>query len=94
MRLDAAFFVQLELAGIDLGEVEDVVDDVVKMLAALVDELGVFRLARLERAHHPQLERLGETDDRVERRAQFVAHIGEELRLGDIRPLSRLFRLP
>ena len=39
-------------------------------------------LSRAERAEHARLHDLGEADDGVERRAQLVAHIGEEFRLG------------
>ena len=35
-----------------------------------------------ERAEHAGFHDLGKADDGVERRAQFVAHIGEEFRLG------------
>ena len=36
------------------------------------------------RAEHFGLHHLGEAEDGVERRPQFVAHLGEELRLGDV----------
>src|SRR2546422_4757045 len=70
---------QLHLAGLDLREVEDIVDQAEQVLAAGEDlvqescagwsvELAVTRIR----------EQLGEPDDRVERRAQLVAHVGEE----------------
>ena len=37
------------------------------------------------------LQHLGDADDRVQRRAQLVAHVGEELRLVLARELERLF---
>ena len=72
---------ELDLAGLDLGEVEDVVDqghempsrgeDVVEVLGLLVIDLAVQLL--------PQ--DLRETADRVQRRPQLVRHVGQELRL-------------
>ena len=41
--------------------------------------------AGAERAEHARLHDLGKPDDGVERRAQLVAHIGEEFRLGLVR---------
>ncbi len=39
---------------------------------------------RAERAEHAGFHDLGEADDGVQRRAQFVAHVGEEFRFGEI----------
>ena len=74
--------VETDAAGLDLRHVEDVVDDVEQVLAALVDVLAVVAiLVAADRAEHFRLHDLGEADDGVERRAQLVAHIGEEARL-------------
>ena len=74
--------VEADAAGLDLRHVEDVVDDVEQVLAALVDVLAVVAvLVAADRAEHLRLHDLGEADDGVERRAQLVAHIGEEARL-------------
>ena len=71
--------IKLHPPGLDLGEVEDVVDQgeqvtarakhAVERLDVLLQRLGIL----------PQ--HLGDADDGVERRAQLVAHVGEELRL-------------
>ena len=71
--------IELHPPGLDLGEVEDVVDQreqvaagaehAVERLEVLLERLGVL----------PQ--HLGDADDGVERRAQLVAHVGQELRL-------------
>jgi hypothetical protein len=67
-------------SGLDLGHVEDVVDDVEQILAALVDVGAVFAiLVCAERAEHPGRHDFGEADNGIERGAQLVAHIGEEL---------------
>ena len=42
--------------------------------------VGVFALALVERAEHLLAQHVREADDGVQRRAQFVAHIGQELR--------------
>ena len=69
-------------AGLDLRHVEDVVDDVEQIAPALADVAAVFEVFRVaERAEQPGLHDLGESDDGVERRAQLVAHVGEECRL-------------
>ena len=74
--------VEADAAGLDLGHVEHVVDDVEQVFAARVDVLAVFLVfVGAERAEHAQLHDLREADDGVERRAQLVAHIGEEFRL-------------
>ncbi len=59
------------------------------MLAGIVDQLRVFPAAR--RIQHQRVflhDHFGEADDGVERRAQFVAHGGEEAGLGRIRLLG------
>ena len=45
------------------------------------DVLEVLVLLLVELAEHPLAQHLGEADDRVQRRAQLVRHVGEELRL-------------
>ena len=72
-------------AGLDPGDVEHLVDELEQVAAALEDlahglDLGLVQLL--------QLEELGEAEDRVERRAQLVAHAGEELALGPVGPLG------
>ncbi len=71
------------LAGLDLGHVEDVVDDRQQVLARGVDVADVFGVALVAKGaeqlgHH----HLGEAVDGVQRGAQFVAHVGQELALG------------
>ena len=73
--------VELELAGFRLGEIEDVIDDLQEVRAALVDVLRVFAVLRAadrpqRLAHHD----LRESDDRIERSPQFVTHGREEFR--------------
>src|SRR5262245_18412279 len=70
---------ELQLAGFDLGEVEHLVDKTEEMGAGAMHPLE--RLLSFFRAetrcigdHH-----LGQADDRIERRAPFMAHAGDKL---------------
>ncbi len=75
--------VELHAAGLDLRHVEDVVDHVQQEVSAVADVAAIFVIfVGAERAEHAGFHDLGEADDGVERRAQLVAHIGEEFRLG------------
>jgi hypothetical protein len=76
--------VERQLAGLDLRGIEDVVDEGQQRLARLLHRAEVLQLFAGERRPERQL---GHADDRVHRRANLVAHVGEELALGD----SRLF---
>src|SRR5262249_39622563 len=78
-----------ELAGLDLGKVEHVIDETKQVLAV---GLKAFEYAKhllgwltVSAVSH----QFRVTQDGVERRAQLVAHIGKELRL----VLTRLFKL-
>src|SRR5713101_8004089 len=51
------------------------------MCARGMDILQVLGLLVVQLAEHPLVQHLGEADDRVERGAQLVRHIGQELRL-------------
>ena len=81
---------ELELARLDLGEVQDVVDDREQALARAGDDLGIAALP------HRQIRRcqeLGHDQHAVHRRADLVAHGGEELGLRDVGGLRRLLGL-
>ena len=78
-------FVELVLAGLDAAEVEELVDEVEQVLAGGVDVARVLLVLRHGvRTEQLGLQHLGEADDRVERRAQLVAHRREELRFCDV----------
>ncbi len=68
-----------ELSGLDLGKVQDVVNDGQERLAAMADGLGVVEL----RGGQGRVEQeVGHPDDAVHRGADFVAHVGQELGFG------------
>ena len=68
-------------AGLDLREVEDVVDEVQQVGAGRVDVAGELDLLGGEVAGRVLGELLAEDEDGVERRAQLVRHVGQELGL-------------
>ena len=77
------FFIEFKLAGLDLGHVEHAIDQLQQMAAGFVDQPGIFLVARRShRAKNLPRHHFGKTDNRVQRRAQFMAHIGQEIGLG------------
>ena len=70
---------ELQAARLDLGEVQDVVDDFQQALARAIDRLGEAPLFVGQRGAQQQL---GHAQDAVHRRADLMAHIGHELALG------------
>ena len=87
---------QFVASGLDARQVEDLVDERQKMLAARVDVGRIFLVGRHDvRAEQLALHHFGKAEDRVERRAQFVAHRREEARfreIGFLRAVARLVR--
>ncbi len=73
--------VELHVAGLDLGDVEQGVDQRQEVLAAGADVAQEAGLARVDLVGELAFENLGEADDRVERRPQLVAHVGQEATL-------------
>jgi hypothetical protein len=73
---------------LDLGEVEDVVDEGQQVSSRFEDVGKVLGLLVVDLAEHPLVEHFREADDRVERRAQLVRHVGEELALVPARRLE------
>lgn len=70
--------VEYQLAGFNLREIEDLVDDAQQVIGGLFDGAQVIQLARRQFAF---LQQVGKTEDTVERRADLMAHVGQELRL-------------
>src|SRR5215510_7599393 len=72
--------VQTKLTRLDLGDVEDAVNQRQEMLAAGPDAgEGIHRLVG-QWTVEAFLDQLGKTQDGGKRSSQFVAHIGDELR--------------
>src|SRR5262245_3624899 len=77
------------LAGLDLGEIEQAIDEVEKTLGVIEEILDILSLQwrDLTFGFAPQQTRIA--NDRAERGAEFMVYIGEKLRL----VLARLFEL-
>ena len=88
-----AFEVQFHLLRLDLGEVEDLVDEMEQVLGGIHDSLQVIRRLRAAIGLRLGQQHLGEADDGRERCAQLVAHAGEEGTLRAVRALGLLARL-
>ncbi len=72
--------VELELAGLDLGDVEEVVEQAERIEPTLMDVLDIAPVACVADGTEPFLQhQLGEAEDRIERRADLVADLGEEI---------------
>nr|GEU28476.1 hypothetical protein [Tanacetum cinerariifolium] len=67
-----------DLAGLDLGHVEDVVNQREQVARAGADGVELLVLLRGERAGKLHQQRARKADDGVERRAQLVRHVGDE----------------
>ena len=81
---------QFQAPGLDLGEVQDVVDDGEQRFAAFADGFGVIALVGCQ----PGIEQQpGHADDAVHRRADLVAHRGQEFRLGMVGGFRLLLRV-
>ena len=63
-------------------------------MSGIIDEPGIFAAARrIEHQRRLLFQHVGEADDGVERRAQFMAHGGEETALGGIGPFGLRARI-
>ena len=82
---------QHELLGLDLGEVEDIVDHAEQGFARIADGRQELALLGRELALEDQF---GHADHGVQGRANFMAHVGQEGALGPIGGFGRLFRRP
>ena len=65
----------VELAGLDLGVVQDVVDDAQQVLAGRMGLLDIVALTRIQVGLQQQV---GHAHDGVHRRADLMAHVGQE----------------
>jgi hypothetical protein len=70
---------QCQALGLDLGHVQDVADDLQQVPAIAHDGVQCFLLADLAACVQQQF---GKADDRRQRRADLVAHVGQEGALG------------
>src|SRR6516225_1498630 len=71
--------VEFELPCLDLREIEQVIDQREQGIRGVLNRAQVFALLAGERSAQ---RKLGHSDNRIHRRANLVAHVGEELVLG------------
>ena len=64
---------------LNLSQIQNLVDQSQQMLPRIVDVLHRLRLFLVQRAEILRLQHFGETNHRVERRAQFMRHVGEKI---------------
>ena len=83
-RLEVAGL-ERELLGLDLGQIQDVVDDLEQMLGRVVESVQLVDLARGERILPHEMR---VADDGVHRGADLVAHVRQEGALGAIGALG------
>ena len=70
---------QFELAGFDLGNVQDVIDQVQQVIARRMDRLGKPHLFVAQVAFRILGQQPGQDQRTVQRRAQLVRHVGQKL---------------
>ncbi len=87
-------FEQHHLAGFGFGEIENVVDDVQKVATAGMDVRDVAAVLLVYETALVPHHQVGESDDRVQRRAQLVADLGEKFDLDPVRFLGRVLGMP
>ena len=86
VQIEGGFF-QFEFAGVDFRQVEDGIDGFQQMLAGRVDLVEAFFLLAVDPGTAQQVHHAA---DRVERRAYFVRHVGDERTLGLVGSLRHL----
>ena len=84
---------QFHLVGFDPRDVEDVGDERQQVLAGRGDPREIFFSPGVARQFCVFLQNLAVTNDGVERRSQFMAHLGEKDRLVAARPLGLVLRV-
>jgi hypothetical protein len=78
---------ELELIGFHLGKIQDVGHDRVQRVGAAANRAGVVALRVIELGLQ---EQRGHAENAVHRRANLVAHVGQEFTLGPARGLGGL----
>jgi len=78
------FQVEIDPAGLDLRQIEDIIDQRQQVFPRAIDLVQVLDVFLLVLVLQILGEHLAVADDRVERCTQLVAHVGEECALGAI----------
>ena len=83
-------FFRLDMARLDPGKLQDIVDDLEQGLGRGLDHRQVFALLLVQRGRQRQL---GHADDAIHRGPNFMAHVGQKIRLCPLGPFSKLVGL-
>ena len=75
-------------ASLDLGDVQYAVNQPEQVLAASVDDVQILALLF---GNVSSTQQVGEAENRIQGRTQFVAHVGQECRLGAIGRFRGIF---
>ena len=78
---------KLQLAGLDFGNIQHIVDQGQQMAGAVLNHGHLLVLLLVQRPGQPLEHDAGKADDGVERRAQFMGHGGQK---GGFDPVGRL----
>ena len=82
---------QFHFSGLNLGKIENRINQIQQMPPAGKHILGVALLLLIERSKSLIAENFRKSDDRVQRRPQLMADIGEKLAFSSVRRFRRLF---
>ena len=80
--------IQLHLAGLDLGDIQDVVDHGQQVLSGSADLLQIGDLLAASFQFGIFQQDFAVAEHGIQRRPQFVAHLGQEVRLGTVGALG------
>ena len=69
---------ELHLAGLDFGNIQNVIDERQQVPARLRDAVEIAQGFSLSLALRQRLQELAVADDGIQRRPQLVAHVGQE----------------
>ncbi|MNV49654.1 hypothetical protein D3C71_1416150 [compost metagenome] len=81
---------KLAFSRLDLGQIQNVIDDIQQRIPALPNDLDIVLLLIVQEGRLQQ--QIRHPDYSVHGRPDFMAHHGEELALGTIRALRQLLR--
>jgi hypothetical protein len=84
MQIDIVFLTELKFPCVYPRQIENIVDDIEQVAAALQHEFCVFALLRRRCSSKTLIDHFRKADDRVQRRGQFMADISQKLGLGDV----------
>ena len=83
-----AFRMQIDVAGLDFGKIQNVIDEREKMSRTFENMIKLTFLFLVELSGVLISQQLRKTDDRVQWGSQLVAHVGQEFAFQPVGPLN------